>query len=170
MREPLDKTRLLQVLEALGKGLKESGNIYLTGGASALIEGWREMTIDLDLSSDPEPLGFYEAIAQVKNELSANIELAAPSHFAPALPHWRSRSLYIETYGKADFYHYDFYSQAFVKIIRNHTRDRHDVCQMLSHQKVEVSKLLEMAVSVENDFLKYPRLDYEKVLKKIKKW
>lgn len=44
------------------------------------------MTIDVDLKADPEPSGFFEAIAILKDELSVNIELANPSDFIPELP------------------------------------------------------------------------------------
>lgn len=170
MREPLDKSRLLSLLEQFGKELKDEGDIYLTGGASALLEDWRETTIDLDISSQSEPRGFYEAIAKVKISLNANIELAAPSHFAPALPDWEKRSSYIQTFGKAHYYHYDFYSQALVKMIRNHVRDRQDVEKMLESNRVKIDSLLSLVTSVEQDFLKYPRLDYRNVLKKINAW
>lgn len=170
MREPLDKSRLLELLKEFGRELKEEGDIYLTGGASALLEDWRETTIDLDLSSQPEPRGFYEAIAKVKISLNANIELAAPSHFAPALPDWDKRSSFIQTFGKAHYYHYDFYSQALVKVIRNHVRDRQDVSNMLKSKRVKIDSLLSLVSRVEQDFLKYPRLDYERVIEKIKAW
>jgi len=41
------------------------GCIYLVGGASAVIIGWRDSTTDVDLKLDPEPDGVFEAIAQV---------------------------------------------------------------------------------------------------------
>lgn len=80
------------------------------------------------------------------------------------------RSPYFDTFEKASYYHYDFYSQALVKMIRNHTRDRQDVAQMIRDQKIEVKILLEMVGAVEADFLKYPRLDYANVIFKIEQW
>jgi hypothetical protein len=34
---------------------REHGRIYLTGGATALLYGWRSTTIDVDLKANPEP-------------------------------------------------------------------------------------------------------------------
>jgi len=41
------------------------------------------MTVDVDMKADPEPSGYFESIASLKNELSLNIELASPSDFIP---------------------------------------------------------------------------------------
>lgn len=41
MRRPLDVERLRQVLDALGRACRGPGVLYLTGGATALLEGWR---------------------------------------------------------------------------------------------------------------------------------
>ena len=49
----------------------------LVGGASAVIIGWRETTLDVDLKLDPEPPGVFEAIALAKDALAINVELAA---------------------------------------------------------------------------------------------
>ncbi|MEZ4282034.1 MAG: hypothetical protein R3F21_20720 [Myxococcota bacterium] len=53
MRRPLDPERLQQVLEALGRACRGPGVLYLTGGATALLEGWRDSTVDVDLKLDP---------------------------------------------------------------------------------------------------------------------
>ena len=66
---------------------------------------------------------------------------------------------FIETFEKAHYYHYDFYSQALMKIIRNYPRDRRDVEGMIQGKRVKLDSLLEMVASVEQEFLKYPRLD-----------
>ena len=86
MRDPIQAIKLQALMEAFGKRVKTAGRIYLTGGATALLHGWRQMTIDVDLKADPEPQGFFEAIATIKDELSINIELASPSDFIPELP------------------------------------------------------------------------------------
>jgi hypothetical protein len=69
VRRPLDPDRLRQVLEALGRGCRGPGTVYLTGGATALLHGWRSATVDLDLKLDPEPPGAFTAIARIKEEL-----------------------------------------------------------------------------------------------------
>ena len=72
-------------MEALGQRVKGPGTIYLTGGATALLFGWRAKTIDVDIKSDPEPRGLFEAIAELKESLDTNVELASPDLFIPRI-------------------------------------------------------------------------------------
>ncbi|HEV2391375.1 MAG TPA: hypothetical protein VG146_03330 [Verrucomicrobiae bacterium] len=93
MRAETDKLKLEAFMSALGNRVRGEGSIYLTGGATAVLHGWRPMTIDVDLKADPEPPGFFEALALLKDELDINVELASPDDFIPAVPGWRERSL-----------------------------------------------------------------------------
>jgi hypothetical protein len=106
----------------LGREAKGSGCIYFTGGASALLIGWRSSTVDVDIRLDPEPPGIFQAIAKLKQELNINIELASPQDFLPPLPGWRDRSVFIGKQGKISFYHYDFTAQALSKLSRGYER------------------------------------------------
>ncbi len=54
MRRDLNADRLREFLEEIGRLAKGPGRIYLTGGATALLMGWREATKDVDLSFGPE--------------------------------------------------------------------------------------------------------------------
>ena len=67
-----------QLMRRLGEEARGGGRVYLVGGASAVLIGWRETTVDVDLKLDPEPPGVFEAIARAKDALDMNIELAAP--------------------------------------------------------------------------------------------
>ena len=167
MREPLDKARLLKLIRELGKKLNSPGRIYLTGGATALLHGWREMTIDLDLKASPEPPRFYEVIQELKNTQEANIELASPDQFLPPLPEWQSRSLFIAQFGKTDFYHYDPYSQALSKIERNHPRDQYDVRCFLRDGLVHLTRLRELFLEIKPDCIRYPAIDADDLQKRI---
>ena len=77
-------------------GGRESNSWLLV---SAVLMGWREMTLDVDLKADPEPAGFFEALPRLKDELDINIELASPDQFVPALPGWVERSPFIADHG-----------------------------------------------------------------------
>jgi hypothetical protein len=68
MRPPVQIEKLEALMSAMGRAVKSPGRIYLTGGATALLHGWRPMTVDVDLKADPEPSGFFEAIAQSVEE------------------------------------------------------------------------------------------------------
>jgi len=159
MRDPVQSNKLHALMEAFGKRVKTAGRIYLTGGATALLHGWRQMTIDVDLKADPEPQGFFEAIATLKDELSINIELASPSDFIPELPDWKSRSIFIARHGLIDFFHYDPYSQALSKLERGHTRDLADVKAMLDIGLIRSTTLLAFFEEIEPRLIRYPALD-----------
>lgn len=159
MRLPLDRQKLERFLKILGQRVRGEGQIYLTGGATALLHEWRPMTIDIDLKADPEPLGFFEAIATLKDELSVNVELAAPDQFIPPLPGWRERSLFIDRHGALDFFHYDPYSQALAKLERGHSRDQADVTAMLRLGLIRSGRLMELFEQIQNDLIRYPAVD-----------
>lgn len=159
MRPPLDREKLELFLKSLGRKVRGDGRIYLTGGATALLHGWRPMTVDIDLKADPEPQGWFEAIALLKEELSINVELAAPDQFIPPLPGWRERSLFIDRHGNLDFFHYDPYSQALAKLERGHARDHSDVLGMFRSGLVRSAKLLELFEMIEPHLIRYPAID-----------
>lgn len=159
MRPPVDIVRLEAFMSAMGRKTKGAGCIYLTGGATALLHGWRPMTVDVDLKADPEPPGCFEAIATLKDELFLNIELASPSDFIPELPNWRERSLFIARHGQIDFYHYDPYSQALAKLERGHSRDLADVEAMLRDGLIEKDLLMMLFTRIESDLIRFPALD-----------
>lgn len=167
MRPPLDKTRLQALLKSLAKNIRGKGNLYLTGGATALLYDWREMTIDLDIKSDPEPEGFFEGIAKTKIEESANIELASPDQFVPALNGWKTRSIYIDTFCNIDYYHYDPYGQVLAKLERAHPRDSHDICHFIASGLVDPGRLKELFEEVKHECIKYPSIEMQDIEEKI---
>ena len=159
MRADADPKRILDLLAALGREATGPGSLYLTGGATAVLHGWRSTTLDVDLSFSPEPPGVFAALGRLKDLLDLNIELASPAHFIPELPGWRDRSIFIERHGRLDCFHYDLYSQALSKVERGHPRDRLDVAAMLSHGLVERGRLRALFDSVVPSFERFPAID-----------
>jgi len=159
MRAETDKAKLQSFMTALGQRVRGEGRIYLTGGATAVLHGWRPMTIDIDLKPDPEPPGLFEAIAILKDELDVNVELASPDQFVPAIPGWRERSLFIARHGLIEFFHYDPYGQALSKLQRRHDRDLGDVRSMVRHGLIRADRLREMFALIEPDLIRYPAID-----------
>jgi hypothetical protein len=143
-------------MAAFGERVTGPGCIYLTGGATAVLHGWRQMTIDVDLKPDPEPRGCFEAIAALKDELDLNVELASPADFLPELPGWRERSLFIGRLGFLDFRHYDLYSQALAKVERRHARDLADVQAMRSRGLIEDRRLETLFEQIEPQLIRFP--------------
>lgn len=154
----------------LGSGVNGPGRIYLTGGATAVLHNWREMTIDIDIKPDPEPPGLFEALARLKDELDINVELASPDQFIPAIAGWRERSLFIAQHGPVSFYHYDPYGQALSKLQRGHDRDLRDVMSLWESGLIEKSRLWEMFREIEPLLIRYPAIDPASFRGKVRKF
>ena len=167
MREPLNKVKLETLLQELGRRAKAPGVVYLVGGATAVWEGWRASSIDVDLKLDPEPPGIFEAIAALKIELDVNIELASPDHFIPPVPGWRERSRFVGAYGQIEVYHFDMLTQALAKIERGHVRDLDDVRSMVRAGLVDAAALRQAFLDIEAALIRYPALDAASFRKKI---
>lgn len=67
MRGTVDRATLERFLSELGRRARGPGRVYLTGGGTALLYGWRRSTVDIDLKLDPEPTGAFDAIAELKD-------------------------------------------------------------------------------------------------------
>lgn len=159
MRETVDREKIERLLQQLGTRVRGPGRVYLTGGATALLEGWRTSTVDIDLKLDPEPAGAFEVIAELKEELKVNVELASPDLFVPPVPGWRERSPFIARHGEVDFHHFDFRSQALAKLARGHERDLADVRAMTARGLVAPADLVDALERIERDLVRYPGLD-----------
>lgn len=170
MRSPVDSAKVHRLLEELGRQARGPGRVYLTGGASALLEGWRSTTVDVDLKLDPEPPGIFEAIARLKNELDLNVELASPDQFLPPLPDWRACSLFIARHGEVDFYHYDFRAQALAKLARAYDRDLFDVDAMLERGLIDKPSLGAALEAIRADLIRYPGLDAEAFERRVREF
>jgi hypothetical protein len=136
MREKVRAETLARFMKLLGRGERKSTRVYFVGGVSAVLLGWRDTTIDVDLK-------------------------IVPDDFVPALPGWEERSIYIGREGAIEFFHYDFYGQALAKIERGHTTDLNDVREMIERQLVDPAQLLKLFSRVEDKLYKYPAIDAE---------
>ena len=159
MRLSVDIERLTAFMHALGKAVKGPGRVYIVGGSTALLLGIRSQTIDIDIKPDPEPGGLFEAIADLKERLSINVELASPDHFIPAIPGWEERSEFILRSGSVDFYHYDFYGQALGKVLRGHRTDLSDAEALVRLGKVDPAKLLFHFEEIRHEIIRYPAVN-----------
>jgi hypothetical protein len=159
MRSNIDPQKIEQLMQALGREARGSGCIFFTGGASALLIGWRNSTIDIDIRLDPEPPGIFQAIAKLKQELNINIELASPQDFLPPLPGWRDRSVFIGKQGQISFYHYDFTAQALSKLSRGFERDINDVQAMYEQKLFSLTELRDSFEAIAPELIQFPSLN-----------
>jgi hypothetical protein len=158
MRSETDRAKIEAFMSALSTRVG-TGWIYFTGGVTALLHQWRTMTVDIDLKAEPEPEGFFPALAELKDLLDLNIELASPDQFIPPLSGWQERSEFIARHGNVDFFHYDFYAQALAKIERGFPRDHHDVRAMLREHLIEPNRLRAYFDEIEPALVRYPALE-----------
>ena len=170
MRSVADAGKLRHLMREIGSRARGPGRVYLVGGASALLEGWRSTTVDVDLKLDPEPAGIFEAISDLKTDLDVNIELSAPDQFLPPLPDWRERSVFIERQGEVEFFHYDFRAQALAKLARGYDRDLADVRAMLARNLVARADLAAALETMRPGLLRYPALDAEAFARRVRRF
>lgn len=159
MRQKVTLARLQQFMKALGAAARSKGRVYLVGGATAVLLGWRPSTIDIDLKLIPDSDEILRSLPLLKEQLQLNIELASPDDFIPELPGWQERSPFIGKQGVLEFFHYDFYAQALAKIERSHATDRQDVRLMLNQGLVDPKRLMELFTATEDSLYKYPAID-----------
>jgi hypothetical protein len=159
MRGLADAERLRRFLRELSRQADSEAAVYLTGGATAVLLGWRDTTVDADILIVPEQDALYRALPRLKEELQLNVEIASPAHFIPELPGWRERSLLIERQGLVSFYHYDPCSQVLAKIERGHPKDLADVQQLLARGLVNPQRLRELFEAVAPRLYRYPAID-----------
>ena len=154
-------------MRELAESAQSRGKVYFTGGATALLLGFREQTMDIDLKLDPEPEGVFEAIARLKNRLNLNVELAAPDDFIPNTRDWRERSLHIATIGRLEFFHYDFALQALAKLERGHAQDLEDVASFIRGGHVTTEELRSRFAEIEPRLPRYPAVDPAEFKRKV---
>jgi hypothetical protein len=159
VRDVTNQKKILDFMRALGGRARHHARVYFTGGTTAVLLGWRETTIDIDLRFEPEHDELFRALPLLKESLGINIELASPSDFIPPLPGWEDRSAHIGREGQLDFYHFDPYSQALAKIERGHTQDVNDVNEMLGRDLVEPVKLQSLFEAIKPLLYRYPAID-----------
>jgi hypothetical protein len=159
MRRPVDQARIRRFMQALGAEANTEVRVYFTGGASAVLVGWRASTIDIDLKLEPEADRLLRAFPRIKESLEINLELASPGDFIPELVGWRERSPWIGREGSIDFHHYDFAAQALAKIERGHAQDIGDVEEMLARRLVSPTALRERYAEIEVQLYRYPAID-----------
>jgi len=143
----------------LGLAADVDTRVYFTGGATAVLLGWRRTTIDVDIRIVPENDRLLRAIPMLKEQLRINVELASPADFIPVPPGWEDRSLFIASEGKIAFYHFDPYAQALAKVERSHTQDLEDVHALIQRGLVDRRRALEYFQRIEPELYRYPAID-----------
>lgn len=159
MRERVDRTRLHAFMRALSEATRRPLQVYLVGGATAVLEGWRDSTVDVDLRFGDDSDAALRAIPALKERLNLNIELASPADFIPVKAGWEDRSPFVAQEGTVTYRHFDLYAQALAKIERGHETDRTDVAELLHRGLVDRARLLDYFDAIEPDLYRFPAID-----------
>ena len=144
MRQVATADRIREFMRAIGREAAQSGRVFFTDGATAVLSGWREATIDVDIKVVPDQDSVFRAIPVLKERLQLNVELASPDDFIPVRPDWPDRSPFIAREGRLDFHHFDLAAQALAKIERGHVQDLADVREMLTRGLVTTAEIREV--------------------------
>lgn len=159
MRELADADRIRRFMRALGREASTDTTCYLTGGATAVLAGWRATTIDVDVRLEPEADELLRAIARLKNELRINVELASPADFIPVAGDWRERSVFVAREGRVSFLHFDLTAQALAKVERGHEQDVRDVQAMVERGLVQPAAARAYFERIEPELHRFPAVD-----------
>lgn len=159
MRRLADRERIEAFLAALAREAEVDTNLFVVGGTSAVLVGWRPTTIDLDIVLRPESDAMLRAIPALKERLQINVELASPDQFIPVPAGWEDRSPEIRRIGRVTVRHYDFVAQALAKIERGHGRDLADVDAMVAHGLITGVQVRAMFDRIEPELYRFPAID-----------
>jgi hypothetical protein len=159
MRPRVDAERVLAFARELGRLTRTPARMYLTGGATAVLEGWRASTVDIDVRFEPDLDELLRVIPGLKEQLQVNVELASPPDFIPELPGWRERSPFVAREGNLSVHHFDPYSQALSKLERAFDQDLEDVRDMVERGLVDPPTALQLYEAIEPDLYRYPAID-----------
>ena len=159
MRELADAGGVQRFMRALGAEADSETRVYFTGGATAVLLGWRHTTIDVDIKIVPERDSLMRAIPRIKDALHINVELTSPGDFIPLPPGWEDRSLFIAQEGRVAFYHFDLYAQALAKVERGHAQDVGDIQALLGRGLIERERLLRYFEAIEPELYRFPAID-----------
>lgn len=159
MRSLADADRIGAFMRAAGAAARREGVCYLTGGATAVLYGWRSTTVDVDIALEPEQDELLRELPRIKDELGINVELASPGDFIPLPPESEARAVGIGREGRLTFAHFDPYAQALSKLERGHAHDLEDVAAMMRLGLVERARLQELFVAIQPQLYRFPAID-----------
>lgn len=159
MRQKVNADRLRAFMRALAREARGPLQVYLVGGGTAVLVGWRDSTIDVDLAFGDGADAVLRALPRLKEDFDINVELASPADFIPVKPGWQDRSPFVAQEGTVTFRHFDLHAQALAKLERGHETDRRDVDEMLARELVTRTGLLEYFETIEPELYRFPAID-----------
>lgn len=165
LRRRLTSEGLQELMRELARSAmgRRSYRVYLVGGGTAVLLGWRESTIDADLYSDRDEI--FRDIQGIKERLQLNVEFVRPEDFVPALAGTAERHVFIKAEGKVSYYHYDPCAQLLSKIVRGFRQDLQDAEKFLATGMVGAEHFRALVDEIpESAYAGYPALTRQAVM------
>jgi len=165
MRRELTAEGMRELMSELARAAPRRGafRVYVVGGGTAVLAGWRPSTIDADLHADGDEV--FRDIQGIKERLRLNIEFARPEDFVPAIAGSAERHRFIERVGRVEFYHYDPYAQLLSKVVRGFRKDLLDAERLVESGWVDAGRFRELVEAIpESAYARYPNLSRDSVL------
>lgn len=159
MRRELTREGLRELMAELARTAPRPGpyRVYIVGGGTAVLSGWRDATIDAVLFAERDEV--FHDIQAIKDRLGLNVEFARPEYFVPALAGSAERHRFIERVGAIDFYHYDPYAQLLSKVVRGFRKDLQDAERFVESGMVEPGRFRKLVREIPDaEFARYPNL------------
>jgi hypothetical protein len=155
VRELADEARIRHFMQALGAAAREDGGCYLTGGATAVLLGWRRPRSMSTSSSSPSRTRCCGRCQGSRRSW----RWTSPADFIPLPRAWRDRSLFVARERRLSFRHFDLCSQALAKLERGHTQDVDDVREMVSRGLVDEGSLRSSFAEIEPQLYRFPAIE-----------
>ena len=165
MRGKLTSDGLKSLMKELARSSadSQSSRVFIVGGGTAVLAGWRASTIDADLHSDSEEA--FRDIQAIKERLQLNVEFVRPEQFVPELAGSETRHVFIESIGSVSFFHYDPSAQLLSKIVRGFNRDLEDARNFLASGMVDGERFRSLVYQIpEAAYSLYPALSRAAVM------
>lgn len=159
MRELATAERIRRFIDALGGTRSAPSTMYLAGGATAVLIGWRDSTIDVDIKLVPDTDELLRALPGLKERLRINVEFASPDQFIPVKHGWEERSPFVADAGCLTVRHFEPCAQAVGKLERAHAQDLADVREMLTRGLVDTATLQKEFAAIEPQLYRFPAID-----------
>jgi hypothetical protein len=164
MRHNLTRETLRALMNEVARAAPRGSarRVFLLGGGTAVLEGWRDSTIDADLHADD--VGVFGNIQRIKERVGVNVEFVRPEDFVPPLNGSEDRHVFIETIRDVSFYHYDPYAQLLSKVVRGFARDTQDAENLVGSGMVDGQRFRQLVASIpQSAYASYPALSPEAV-------
>lgn len=159
MRRLATADRIRTLFRRLSPAARVTTTLYVAGGATAVLLGWRDATIDIDIKVVPDDGSLLRALPPLKEALELNIELASPDIFLPVRRGWEDRSQWETASGRLVVRHFDFTAQALGKLERGHARDLVDVAELFGRGYVTADSLNAELSAIEDELYRFPAVD-----------